>query len=110
MIQTTFFKLTNSVVPQPSKHTKLEYVESVPFDAIILLIDDLRKDEDYARGEDLDKLDSQLSEKEAHLRRHLERCNEPSLRQELEGKLSHIIYQRGKISEQFDEPYEPWME
>ena len=109
-VQVIFFNLIHTSDSTPSEHAKPESIAPIPFDAIIPFINDLRKDEDYDRGEELDKLDSQLCEKEAQLRRRLNRCSKPLLRQELEAELAQAIHERCKISQQFDEPYEPWME
>lgn len=104
LIQTTFFKLqTNVTCLAQDKPSRPEYVESIPFDVIIPLIEDLWKDEEYSLGENLDKLDRQLSEKEAQLRQRLNKCNEPSLYMELEGKLADVLHARCKISQGFDD-------
>lgn len=110
MIQTPVFKLTTIITLTLSKQTESEEVGAIPFDAIVPLINELRKDEENACSEALDRLDCLLSEKEAYLRWRLTRCHEPSLYQEIERELANVLEERNKISEQLDEPYEPWME
>jgi hypothetical protein len=61
-----------------------------PFEAIIPLIEEAWKDEEYAYGEYYDEMYSTLSVYATNLRRQRQRCSDPWRYQEIEKELDEV--------------------
>lgn len=92
---------TNNKFPFPDQ------IEPIPIDAIIPLIEEEWKDEDYAYGEHYDNMYSKLSAHAAQLRHQRQQCNDPWLYQQLEKELADVEDELCKILLKFEElaPY-----
>ena len=79
-----------------------EQPDSIPLEAIIPLIEETWKDEEYALGEHYDKIYSVLLEREATLRRQRQRCSDPRRYEEIEKELGEVEAQLCALELKFE--------
>lgn len=80
-----------------------EQLDSIPLEAIIPLIEETWKDEEYALGEHYDKIYSMLSECATTLRRQQQRCNDPRRYEEIIRELEQVEAELCEIALKFEE-------
>lgn len=83
-----------------------EQLDSIPIDAILPLIEEEWKDEEYTYGELYDNMYSALATHAAKLRRQLHTCRDPWQYQQLEKELAEIEADLCAITFKFEESIE----
>jgi hypothetical protein len=83
-----------------------EQPDSIPLEAIIPLIEETWKDEEYALGEHYDKMYSTLFAHAATLRHRLQRCSDPRWYEEIERELEEVDAKLCDITLKFEESVE----